>query len=247
MFVIAHRGANRFAPQNTLRAFEKAIDFNSDGVETDIQITKDGHLVLCHDSTVNRTSDGKGKISELLLSDIREFDFGSWFGRKFKETKIPTIDEFLQLIKDSSVRILDLELKPQKNIEGFAEKILEKVNDYSLTDRLLISSFDVNILKQVKSINPDVPVGILYPYPSDIVKRRFSAPFKLAIRNRIDYLLPHYSYVSRAVIRKAHGLGLKVAPWTVNKLETADKLITWEADGLITDIPDVMLNKIDTF
>ena len=247
MFVIAHRGANRFAPQNTIESFRKAIEFKSDGIETDIQITKDGHLVLCHDSTVNRTSNGKGKISEFLLSDLRELDFGSWFGKKFRETKIPTIDDFLEFVKDSPLKILDIELKPRKDTEGFAQKILDKVDEYGLTDRLLISSFDINILNDVKRINPTVPVGILYPYPSDIVKRKLVSPFKFAIRNKIDYLLPHYSYVTEALIRKAHALDIKVAPWTVNKLETADRLIRWKADGLITDMPDVMLNKIESF
>ncbi len=248
MFVIAHRGANQFAPQNTIHAFNKAVELRSDGVETDIQITKDGQLVLCHDKKVNRTSNGKGKISALLLSDIRELDFGSWFGKKYSDTKIPTIDEFLDCASGSPLKLLDIELKPQKKNEADAvTPLLEKINEYGIADKTLISSFDYKLLERVKEINPDITTGYLFPSMSQIVRRKFIKPYKLAIKHHIDCLLPHYGYVTKKMIDKSHELGLKVGVWTVNKLETAADLIEWGADGLITDVPDIMLNKIENY
>lgn len=114
MFVIAHRGANKLAPQNTIHAFLKAAELKSDGVETDVHVTKDGELVLCHNGTVDKTSDGKGRISDMSLSDLKRFDFGSWFGRRFKNTTIPTLDEFLQTMKDTAVSVLNIELNRRR-------------------------------------------------------------------------------------------------------------------------------------
>lgn len=247
MFVIAHRGANRLAPQNTLHAFLKAAELKSDGVETDVHVTKDGHLVLCHNGTVDKTSNGRGKISELSLSDLRRFDFGSWFGSRFKNTTIPTLDEFLKTMKDTAVSVLNIELKPQKGggLE-FVEAVIQKVKDYGLTDKLFISSFDYRILDKAKSLEPCVQTGYLYPAMGEIVKRKIVSPLSLVEKYNIDYLLPHHGYASKKLIEKAHSAGKKVAVWTVNKLETVEKLHLWGADGVITDFPDIIKNKIES-
>ena len=147
MFVIAHRGANKLAPQNTIHAFLKAAELKSDGVETDVHVTKDGELVLCHNGTVDKTSDGKGRISDMCLSDLKRFDFGSWFGSRFKNTTIPTLDEFLQTMKDTAVSVLNIELKPQKGGRlDFVDTVIQKAKEYGLADKLFISSFDYRIL-----------------------------------------------------------------------------------------------------
>lgn len=247
MFVIAHRGANKLAPQNTLHAFLKAAELKSDGVETDVHVTRDGHLVLCHNGTVDKTSNGRGRISELSLSDLKAFDFGSWFGSRFKNTTIPTLDEFLQTMKDTTVSVLNIELKPQKGGGlDFVEAVIKKVREYGLSDKLFISSFDYRILDKAKSLEPCVQTGYLYPAMGDIVKRKIISPLSLVQKYNIDYLLPHQGYVSKKLIDKAHRAGKRVAVWTVNKLETVEKLHFWGADGVITDFPDIIKNKIDS-
>lgn len=246
MFVIAHRGANRFAPQNTLPAFSKAIELNSDGVETDIHITADGHFVLCHNGSVEKTSNGKGRIPDLTLKELKALDFGSRFGNGFVNIPIPTLDEFLQLMKKSA-STLNIELKPQKNKSlDFVEKVIDKVKEYGLEERLFISSFDRRILERVKSVDPAVKTGYLYPAMGEIVRRWLVSPVALARSSGVDFLLPHQSYVSRAFIKKAHDAGLRVAVWTVNKTETAEKLMNWGADGIITDCPDIIKRKIES-
>lgn len=247
MFVIAHRGANRLAPQNTLHAFLKAAELKSDGVETDVHVTRDGHLVLCHNGTVDKTSNGRGRISELSLSDLKAFDFGSWFGSRFKNTTIPTLDEFLQTMKDTAVSVLNIELKPQKDGKlDFVDAVINKVKEYGLSDKLFISSFDYRILDRAKSLEPCVQTGYLYPAMGEIVKRKIVSPLALVQKYNIDYLLPHHGYVSKKLIEKAHNAGKRVAVWTVNKLETVEKLHHWGADGVITDFPDIIKNKIDS-
>lgn len=247
MLVIAHRGANRFAPQNTLHAFKKAAELNSDGVETDVHITKDGHLVLCHDSKVDKTSNGKGRISDLTLSDLRNFDFGKWFGSKFKNTKIPTFDEFLTSMENTALSVLNIELKPQKGGKtDFVGEVIKKVKEHGLEDKLFISSFDYKILKEVKQKDSSIETGYLYPSMGDIVKRVFVDPLNLALKYNIDYILPYSGYASKGLISKAHSAGVKVGVWTVNKIEKVEKLLEWGVDQIITDVPDIIKNKIES-
>lgn len=247
MIVIAHRGANRFAPQNTLHAFKKAVELNSDGVETDVHVTKDGHLVLCHNGTVDKTSNGKGKISDMSLRDLRNFDFGSWFGSKFKNTPIPTLDEFLQSVENTALSVLDIELKQQKDDNlDFVEKVIAKVRDYGLESKLFISSFDYKILEKVKQIDSKIQTGYLYPAMGDIVKRKLCAPINIAKKYNIDFLLPHHGYVSKKLIEKAHSAGMRVGVWTVNKIEAVEKFLNWGVDQIITDVPDIIKNKIES-
>lgn len=245
MFVIAHRGANRYAPQNTIEAFKKALEQNADGVETDVHMTKDGHIVLCHNSTIKATSDGKGKIKEKYLAELFSYDFGSWFGSVYANTNIPTIDEFLQTMKEKDAGIIDIEVKPNAyNSREIVSRIIKLAQGYGLTQKLLISSFDIEILKTVKQINPCITTGYLYPKIGEIVRRWFSSPWLRAVRYGVDYLLPEQAYVNKEFVRGAHAHGLKVAPWTVNKIETINNYKNWGVDGIITDYPEIMKNKI---
>lgn len=246
MFVIAHRGANKFAPQNTIEAFRKAAELDSDGVETDVRTTKDGHLILCHNSAVNGTSDGTGKIKNMYLGEIINLDFGSWFGGKFENTAIPTLDDFFRTMKETDMKIINIELKPEKGKENLVGRVISKAEDYGLKDRLMISSFDAGLLIKAKEISPDVKTGYLYPYYGNIVLAKFFDPVYKAMKNRIEFILPQYSYVTRELIQKAHKYGVKVAAWTVNNINLIRRFHEWEMDGVITDYPDIMKNKINS-
>ena len=97
--VLAHRGANKVAPQNTIPAFKKAIEFNADGLETDVHLSKDGHIVICHNYTIDETSNGVGRVDEMTLLELKNFDFGSYFSDDFKGVSLPTLPELLDLTK----------------------------------------------------------------------------------------------------------------------------------------------------
>ena len=113
--VIAHRGSNKKAPQNTLPAFRQAIAEGTDGFETDVHLTKDKKLVICHNYTIDDTSNGVGNITSYTLGELKKFDFGSYFGNDFANTPLPTLDEFLDLVKDTDAEIINIELKSQKD------------------------------------------------------------------------------------------------------------------------------------
>ena len=245
MLVIAHRGANKYAPQNTLEAFDVALGQNADGVETDVRITKDGHLVLCHNSTIKATSDGKGKINEKYLGELFNYDFGSWFGSKFENTAIPTFDEFLQRMKQGGAKLIDIELKRDKPGKNIVPRVIARIKEYNLESNALISSFDSGFLRLSKEICPEIKTGFLYPFFGTAVKNKIFDPVQTALKNGFDFLLPHRSFINEDLVKRAHNSGIKVMPWTVNDISLINKYSEWDVDGVITDYPDIMLHKLE--
>ena len=245
MLVIAHRGANKYAPQNTLEAFDKALEQNADGVETDVRITKDGHLVLCHNSTIKATSDGKGKINEKYLGELFNYDFGSWFGSKFENTSIPTLDEFLQKMKQGGARLIDLELKRDKLGKDIVPGVISKIKEYNLESSALISSFDASLLRLSKRLSPEIRTGFLYPFFGTAVRSKLFDPVSTALKNGFDFLLPYRAFINEDLVKRAHKNGIKVMSWTVNDISLINKYSEWGVDGVITDYPDIMLHKLD--
>ncbi|MCR5484157.1 MAG: glycerophosphodiester phosphodiesterase [Clostridiales bacterium] len=238
ILIIAHRGANRVAPQNTMPAFIKACEYNADGIETDIHMTKDKKIVLCHNYTVNKTSDGSGKIGDFLLSQLLTLDFGSYFMPEFKNVRIPTIEDLLIFLKRTEIKVINIEIKSSKiNNAALARQTIEKAKEYGLFDKLLISSFDENVLIMAKNTDPKCQTALLYPFPGNFLRDRLPFPLELAKKIHCDAVHPHMSYVSKGMVNKAHKMGIKVNAWTVNTLQEASRLIDCGVDGLITDCP----------
>ena len=152
--VISHRGANKYAPQNTIPAFKKAVEIGCDGFETDVHITKDGKIVLCHNYTIDETSNGKGLIAEKTLAELKSYDFGSYFNKRFEGTEIPTIDEFLSYVETTDISVLNIEIKsPKENETAIVRETIKAVKEHGLFDKLLISSFDPKLLVEAKHID----------------------------------------------------------------------------------------------
>ncbi|MCH5198903.1 MAG: glycerophosphodiester phosphodiesterase [Oscillospiraceae bacterium] len=236
--VIAHRGANKSAPQNTLPAFKIAIEENADGFETDVHLTKDGQLIICHNYTLDATSDGRGEITSYTLGEIKKFDFGSYFSADFKNTSAPTVDEFLSLVGESSAEIINIELKsPKKKETGIVKKTLDCVKAHGLLDRCLISSFDAKLLKEVKELDPRCKTGLLYPNVRFESFIRSIDPFPTARFIKADAIHPMDGTVSYSLIKRAHKLGMKVNVWTVDSEKRAKALARMGADGIITNCP----------
>ena len=142
--IIAHRGANRYAPQNTIPAFEKAIELGADGTETDVHSTKDGYIVICHNDTVDEMSNGTGAIGSYMFEDIRKLDFGSKFSKDFAGVTLPTVEEYLECMqKSDKLSVMNIEIKPCKTDRAdIVRKTIDAAKAYGLFDKLRISSFD---------------------------------------------------------------------------------------------------------
>lgn len=236
--IIAHRGSNKEAPQNTLPAFRLAIAEGTDGFETDVHVTKDGRLVICHNYTIDATSDGRGEITDYTLGELKKFDFGSYFSEEFRGTTLPTVDEFLDLVGPTDAEIINIELKsPKQNESGIVQKTLDAVKAHDLLDRVLISSFDPRILKEVKQLEPRCKTGFLYPTLQTSACRFVSDPFPIVKRIGADAIHPMSVVVNQTLVKMAHKRGLTVNVWTVDDEKTVRNLVKLGVDGIITNCP----------
>ncbi len=238
--VIAHRGANLVAPQNTLEAFRKAIEIGCDGFETDIHLTKDGIPVVCHNFTIDETSDGQGAIKDMTLEELRQYDFGKYKSPEFEGVKIPTLDEFLEVSKElgDKMKVLNIELKSEHWGQAgteLAQKTIDAVKNHGLFDKLLISSFDPSLLVVCKKVDKNCKTGILYS-PNHMISIKIAPrPVSFAKEIGADALHPFHMLVTRLYVERAHRAGIQVNPWTVNKDTTIKHLADLGVDGIITD------------
>ncbi len=246
--IIAHRGANKRAPQNTIPAFQKAIDMGTDGFETDVHLTKDGVPVICHNYTIDETSNGTGKIGDLTLAELKKFDFGAYYSNEFKGTPLPTLEEFLALAKGKGLKVLNIELKPEKDEkrrEVLVRKTLELVEEYGLSDILLISSFSKEILDYIKKIDDKCKTALLYPAGYWRAYLAALPPYKQLKKLGCKAAHPQKLCIRGNFVEKAHKNNIQVNVWTVNESEEIRKMIRAGVDGIITDCPDRVRNILN--
>ena len=247
--VISHRGANLAAPQNTIPAFEKSIEIGVDGFETDIHLTSDGVPVVCHNYTIDETSNGTGEVTKMTLEELRSYDFGSYFSEKFAGTKAPTLEEFYTLCETADIEIMNVEIKPP--LDGNMEIVSKTINAakaHGLFDKLLISSFDANVLVECKKVDPNCKTGFLYATnKSHFYKTMLFGYVKFAKKIKADFLHPHFSAVTKHYVKRLHKNGIGINVWTVDKPSIITRMMKCGVDGLITNDPEICKELIAKF
>ncbi|HID87936.1 MAG TPA: glycerophosphodiester phosphodiesterase [Anaerolineae bacterium] len=228
----AHRGAREVAPENTLAAFRAARELGADGVELDVMLSADGEVVVIHDDTLDRTTDGSGRVRDRTLAELKGLDAGSWFDPTFAGLRIPTLQEVFDLIGGQMV--LNIELKSRSlTDEGLEARVVELVERNGLVGSVILSSFNPWAIRRVKRLNPRLATGLLYaedlPLP---LRRAWLRPLV-----RPDALHPHHTMVTLAYVRWAKSRGHSIIPWTVNDPHEMRRLIELGVDGIITDRP----------
>lgn len=230
--ILAHRGDKVHTPENTLPSFSQAIQKGADGVELDAKLTSDGHVIVIHDSTVDRTTNGSGKVSEFSLEEIRNLDAGAWFNEKFAGTKTPLLEEVFETVgKD---KLINIELTNYSTPrDGLANAVCGLIKKHNNQRQIIFSSFFASNLKIAAQMIPEVPRGLLaMPGWIGLWTRSFGFMFG-------DYqaLHPHISSTSREQMQRAHRLNRRVHVWTANTPEEILRLRDWGADGIFTDDP----------
>ena len=238
--VISHRGSNRIAPQNTLPAFRKSIQYGVDGFETDVHLTSDGVPVIHHNYEIDKTSNGKGQIMQMSLESLKNLEFGSYFHHSYRGTKIPTLEEFLTLCETANLKVLNIEIKPPLTPDyRVVQMVIDAVKAHGLYDQLLISSFDPDVLLIAKDIDESCRTGILYcPNKLSSIKY-FRHAVEVAKQIKADALHPHKAYINKKYVAEAHEAGLEVNTWTINSEKDIRFAIECGVDGVITDVPNV--------
>ena len=240
VMIQAHRGASAYAPENTLPAFQMAVDMGADGIECDIHLTKDGHFLVCHDHKIDRTSTGTGEIASLDLSEIKTYDFGVKFSGEYKGTPAPTLEEMLEVVKP--MKVINIEIKRFEHPMGLDASlnlfysILEK---YGIVKRTIVSSFDKIALKRLKELHGDVYTCLLYD--------RMKSPAATAQKLGCSAIHPYYGFLSKRTVISAHNRGMKVNCWTVDDADEVTYMIRLGCDGIITNRPDTAIKARDGF
>lgn len=236
--IFAHRGASGNYPENTMIAFEKAGEFGANGIETDVHMTKDGQLVLIHDETVDRTTNGKGFIKDYNYSEIESLDAGMWFNKRFKGEKIPKLEELIMMIKNRNI-ILNIELKNNIVIyEGIERKVIELIEKHDVVDKVIISSFNHYAIRKCMSINKNVETGLLYS--TGLYKPEIYAEFVGS-----KCLHPYfYAIYNEDIIKGIKNKGIKINTYTVNEVKHMEFFAKNQVDGIITNFPKKLKNVI---
>ncbi len=222
--IIAHRGANKIAPENTLKAFKKTIELEADFVEFDVQASKDGELVIMHDSNTFRTTGYKGSIEKMTLAELKQLDCG-------EGEKIPTLKELIALAKNHIG--LQLEIKAP----GTAERIVAMLKDNGLIESTIVSSFNHEELLTVQKIEPRLRLGALVPTGTGWLLDWFCRKKMIdgAIKNKFSHIHPLHKLVNQVFVDYAHQNNLKINVWTVDDEKSMNNFAKMGIDGIITN------------
>jgi glycerophosphoryl diester phosphodiesterase len=214
---IGHRGAKGHKPENTLISFEKAIDFNVDGVELDVHLSLRGEIMVIHDETIDRTTNGKGFVKNFTSSEL-------------KELGIPTLIDVLDLVNRRC--FINIELKGIGTAKPVVELITHYISEknWKHTD-FVVSSFDWNMLEEVRLLNPKIRIGVL----TDVA---VSEALAFAKKIKAVSIHPDYALLSRENVALMQKNGFKVFSWTVNSTEDIQKIKSFNVNGIISDFPD---------
>lgn len=239
--VWAHRGASSSAPENTLPAFRRAAELGADGVELDVQLTKDGQLVVVHDETLERVSDGTGWVKDHTLAQLRQLDFNRQFP-EYGPQPIPTLAEVYRLLEPTGLTV-NVELKTGVVFyEGIERRVLALARDFHMEGRVLYSSFNHYTLQTLKKIEPSVKTGVLY---ADGI---LDAPRYAAETVGADAVHPAlYNVQFPAFFDDCRARGLRVHVWTVNDEPYMRLLCQNGADALITNDPALARRVVDAY
>ncbi len=232
--VWAHRGASAYAPENSLEAFRLADRQGADGIELDIHMTRDGHLVVAHDETIDRCSNGKGRIIDMTLKELLTYDFSNNMP-DYKNTKIPTLQEVLSFVKGTGMTV-NIEIKSGIVIyDGIEEKALSLVSRMGMKRRVMYSSFNHFSLMLIKEIDKSIPIGLLYT-------EAMFEPHIYAMHLKADAIHPYYPTIMvPGTVSGCKANGIRIHPWTVNEPEHMGWMYREGVNAIITNYPDVAL------
>ncbi len=231
--VIAHRGASAYAPENTLAAFDLALDLGCRHLELDVNVTSDGHIVVMHDDTVDRTTNGAGPVGSQTLTELRALDAGAWFGAQFAGERIPTFAEVLEHYDGR----LHLHTELKGRAAQLASGTADLVRQYGMVEHVAVTSFQYLRLAEIRAYAPELPTGWLVSEVSDGT---------MAQALGLTQICPKADSVTPALVRRLHAEGFVVRAWGVADEALMRQVVQAGADGMTVNFPDTLLAYLKT-
>lgn len=233
--VIAHRGASADAPENTIAAFELALEQGADGIELDVHLSADGHPVVIHDFTLERTTNGSGPVSARRVRDLKRLDAGGWRDGRFLGQRIQTLQEVLERFRDRAR--FWVELKAGSRVyPGIEERVVSTLEIYDVVDRALVQSFDHDAIALARSLSREIRLGVLV--------EKAPVPDALLAPGIASAICPGQDLMTEGLLAKIREAGLECYVWTVNEPALMDRLVSWQVSGIITDRPGVLSARL---
>lgn len=239
--VIAHRGASSLAPENTMAAVRAALDLGVDVIEIDVHRTSDGELVVIHDVTVDRTTDGEGFVSRLTLAEMQQLDAGSWFGHSFSNERIPTLKEVLEAVKDKVTLLIELK-GPRTEV-----RTVELVRELGMSNQVILQSFDFQQIQKAKEKAPEIPTVFLVGKPSHSSDPARAAEWMANIAEYVGAsgIAVRHNWWTPELMDLAVARDLDIFVWTVDRKADMRKFIRQGVQGIITNKPQGLLPLVD--
>ena len=245
--IIAHKGASGVAPENTMIAFEKALDLDVDMIELDVRHTRDEEIIVFHDQTLDRTTNGTGDVHDYTLEEIRELDAGSWFDSQYSDQKVPTLKEVLDLVDGRCKVLIEIKHMDHPHYHDFSQKLIDVIRQenngfewcilQSYEDKYLEEAHNYDERVQTKKllIGEDSAPLVAFYVESRVHLGRSKHELKL------DALNPHFETLSPRRVFRMHARGYKVYTYPVNEREDMIKCLNMGVDGIITDFPSRLI------
>lgn len=236
--IVAHRGSSAIAPENTLAAFKRAVDDGADAVEFDVRLTSDGEVIVFHDSHLQRTTNGRGRVEECALADLKHLSAGAWFHRSFSSERIPTLDDVLELLHGQVG--VNVEIKTdlhRRRHSDILHRCCSVIRKHRAESYVLVSSFHHPFIKDVRRILPSVATGMLF-HPLKHVGR---SVITMTVQAKADYMIFGGGTLRKTVVQKAHQRGMFVGEFTINTPRRFSRACRYGVDAIITDDPASLL------
>jgi glycerophosphoryl diester phosphodiesterase len=228
--VIAHRGASSYAPENTLGAFDLAIQMGVTHIELDVHATRDDHIVVIHDDTVDRTTSGSGPVTSHTLAALKALDAGSWFDRNFSGERVPTFDEVLERYRGRAH--IHTEIKGHS--AHLSQRTVDLVRRHGMVEHITITSFQKTRLEETRAYAPELPTGWLVAEAGDVVIAQ-------ARELGLTQLCPRAHAVTPEMVDRLHAAGLVVRAWGVATEDLMRQVVKAGADGMTVNFPDKLI------
>ena len=229
--IFGHRGFSGKYPENTMLAFEKAVEIGCDGIELDVHLTKD------NDEDIKRTANGQGLVKDMTFEELRKFDYSAGFKGVYGFNAIPTLREYFDLVKDKDI-ITNIELKTGiYEYPSIEERVIEMIREYGLEDKIILSSFNHYSVKRCEKLAPEIKRGFL----SESWLINYG---KYTAENGVQCCHPIHFFLSEETVREMHDAGCEINTWTVNEYEDIKRLAALGVDSLIGNFPDRMIEVL---